>query len=221
MGLLLYSGSRAILRCAFFLGGGMTVSGKENVPAEGPLIVASNHASHLDPMILGAAFDRPLHFMARKTLFDTPVFSWFIRQTFAFPLDREGDSRDALRAFGVRLEGGNAVVMFPEGTRTPDGALQEMKPGIGMLAVRNLAPVVPVYVWGSYFAWPRGKSFPRPHALRVYIGEAIIPDPDKSVRKTEQVRLTEAVGAALAAMERRGREETAITKTTTASGWRT
>lgn len=202
MGLFVYSCSRAFLRVAFSLTGGLKVFGKENVPSGGSLIVASSHASHLDPMILGAAFDRPLHFMARKTLFDTPGFAWLIRQNFAFPLDREGDPRDALRAFGARLEGGNAVVMFPEGTRTPDGALQEMKQGVGMLAVRNLAPVLPVYIWGSYYAWPRGKAYPSPHALRVYIGEPIAPSSDKSVRKAEQERVTAAVGEALRELER-------------------
>ncbi len=202
MGLFIYTCSRTFLRCAFFLGGGLKVSGREHVPADGPLIVACNHASHLDPMILGAAFDRPLHFMARRTLFDTPGFGWLIRQHQAFPLEREGDSRDALRTFGERLEGGNAVVMFPEGTRTLDGALQEMKPGLGMLAVRNGAPVLPVYIWGSYLAWPRGKGFPRPHALRVSIAPPVVPSSDKSLRKAEQQRVTEAAGEALAAMER-------------------
>ena len=202
MGLFVYKCSRAFLRCAFFAGGGLKVFGRENVPREGPLIVACSHASHLDPMILGAVFDRPLHFMARRTLFDVPGFAWLIRQNQAFPLDREGDSREALRAFGERLEDGNAVVMFPEGTRTPDGALQEMKPGLGMLAVRNLAPVLPVYIWGSYLAWPRGKRYPLPHSLRAYIGKTIVPNPDKNVRKAEQLRITEATAEALAEMER-------------------
>ena len=202
MGMFVYTASRTFLRVSFWLGGGLTVHNKERVPPTGPLIVACNHTSHLDPMILGAAFERPLHFMARRTLFDVPVFRWLIRQNFAFPLDRDGDSRDALRAFGERLEKGNAVVMFPEGTRSPDGLLQEMKPGVGMLAVRNLSPVTPVYIWGSYLSWPRGKSFPRPHRLKVYIGETIVPNPDKAVRKSEQARVTEAVGAALREMER-------------------
>lgn len=201
MGQFVYTCSRTFLRVAFFFGGGLKVFGQENVPADGPLIVACNHVSHLDPMILGAAFKRPLHFMARRTLFDVPGFAWLIRHNNAFPLDRGGDSRDALRAFGARLEQGNAVVMFPEGTRSPDGALSEMKPGVGMLAVRNLVPVVPVYIWGSYLAWPRGRSYPRPHSLRVYIGEAITPNSDKTVRKTEQQRITVEVGDALAAME--------------------
>lgn len=202
MGLFVYRCSQAFLRCAFRVMGGLEVRGQENVPASGPLIVACNHASHLDPMILGAAFDRDLHFMARRTLFDVPGFAWLIRQNQAFPLDREGDSRDALRAFGERLDKGCAVVMFPEGTRTHDGAVAAMKPGVGMLAVRNRAPVVPVYVWGSFQAWPRGRSFPRRHRLKTLIAPAIVPSDDKALRKQEQRRVTDEVERALWRMER-------------------
>lgn len=203
---IVYTSSRTFLRVAFWVGGGLTVYGEENVPMTGPLIVACNHASHLDPMILGAAFKRPLHFMARRTLFDVPVFRWLIHHNNAFPLDRDGDSREALRVFGQRLEMGNAVVMFPEGTRSPDGALQEMKPGIGMLAVRNLTPVLPVYNWGSWQSWPRSRNYPLPHRLKTYIGPLIVPNPDKSVRKDEQKRITEETGKQLAELERRAWE---------------
>lgn len=202
MGMFVYTCSRTFLRCAFFLGGGLKVFGRENVPATGPLIVACNHVSHLDPMILGATFDRTLNFLARRTLFDVPVFRWLIRENFAFPLDRDGDSRDALRVFGERLEQGNAVVMFPEGTRSPDGALQEMKPGLGMLAVRNVTPVLPVYIWGSFLSWPRSRKYPSPHRLKVYLGDVVTPSGDKAVRKLEQQRITREVGEALERMER-------------------
>lgn len=202
MSLIVYKSSRTFLRCAFWLGGGLEVHGQENVPPDGPLIVACNHTSHLDPMILGAAFDRSLHFMARRTLFDVPGFAWLIRNNNAFPLDRDGDSREALRVFGERLEMGNAVVMFPEGTRSLDGTVGEMKPGVGMLAVRNTAPVLPVYIWGSFQSWPRGRSFPRPHHLKTYIAPVITPSADKAVRKEEQRRVTEEVAAALRNMER-------------------
>lgn len=197
-----YRCSRLFLRCAFWVTGGLEVHGQDNVPMEGPVIVACNHSSHLDPMILGATFNRDLHFMARRTLFDVPGFCWLITQNQAFPLNREGDSRDALRSFGERLDKGYAVVMFPEGTRSEDGALGEMKPGVGMLAVRNLAPVVPVYIWGSHQAWPRKRKFPRPHHLKAYIGPAIVPSPDKSKRKEEQVRITAEVGSSLRRLER-------------------
>lgn len=176
--------------------------GRENMPMQGPLIVACNHASHLDPMILGAAFQRPLQFLARRTLFDVPGFSWLIRHNNAFPLDRDGDSRDALRVFGDRLEQGHAVVMFPEGTRSPDGVLGEVKPGVGMLSVRNVAPVLPVFIWGSFLSWPRGRSWPRPHRLKTYMGKLIVPSADKTLRKQEQLRVNREVGEALAEMER-------------------
>ncbi|MCC8189576.1 MAG: 1-acyl-sn-glycerol-3-phosphate acyltransferase [Planctomycetes bacterium] len=198
---LTYRFSRQFLRCAFGLTGGLEVHGQEHVPVDGPLIVACNHASHLDPMILGAAFRRDLHFMARRTLFDVPGFNWLIRHNQAFPLDRDGDSREALRAFGERLEKGYAVVMFPEGTRTLDGTLQEFKPGLGMLAVRNAAPVLPVYIWGSFQGWPRGKRFPRPHHLKVYMGDVVVPSGDKAVRKQEQRRITDEVTQAFRSLE--------------------
>ncbi len=199
--------SRALLRVAFRLGGGLEVHGQENVPKTGPLIVACNHTSHLDPMILGAAFDRELHFMARRTLFDVPGFAWLIRNNNAFPLDRDGgDSRDALRAFGERLDRGFAVVMFPEGTRSHDGLVGEMKAGVGMLSVRNAAPVVPVYIWGSYTAWPRGQKYPRLNHLKVYIDPPLVPSADKSLRKEEQRRVTEGVGESLRRLERRAWE---------------
>jgi 1-acyl-sn-glycerol-3-phosphate acyltransferase len=203
MGLRLYCCSRALLRVLFRLGGGLEVRGRERVPPSGPLIIASNHASHLDPMILGTALDRPLAFMARKTLFDNAVFSWFIRAHFAFPLDREGDIREALRAFSDRLAEGNAVVLFPEGTRTRTGKLAEIKAGVGMISVKNAAPVLPAYIWGSYLAWPRSRRFPKPHRLKVLLGEPIVPAPVTSPaqRKAEQLRVADAVRASLLALE--------------------
>lgn len=200
---LVYRFSRQFLRASFWVMGGLDVEGQENVPASGPLIVACNHSSHLDPMILGAAFDRDLHFMARRTLFDVPVFRWLITQNQAFPLNREGDSREALRAFGERLDKGCAVVMFPEGTRSQDGIVGEMKPGVGMLAVRNLAPVLPVYIWGSFQSWPRGKSYPSRHRLKCLSGPVIVPSDDREKRKSEQQRITSEVDKALRALERR------------------
>ena len=192
MSFVCYRITQWCLRRLYRLTGGLEVLGRENIPPEGPLVVASNHASFWDPMILGAAFDRPLHFMARKTLFDVPIFGWLIRQTLAFPLNREGDSREALRAFGTLLDQSHAVLIFPEGTRTRDGALGEIKAGIGMIAVRNRVPVLPLYIWGSYQSWPRHRTIPRPHRFKVVIEPAITADPDAD-RKEEQKRITAEV----------------------------
>lgn len=201
MGLFCYKLTRVSLRILYRLTGGLEVSGGENTPPEGPLIVASNHASFWDPMIMGAAFDRPLHFMARKTLFDVPIFGFLIRQTLAFPLNREGDSREAIRAFGTLLDKGSAVLIFPEGTRSPDGALGEIKSGVGMIAVRNQAPVLPVYIWGSHQSWPRGRTFPRPHRFKVVIGPVIAAADANADRKEEQKRILSEVDQALHRLE--------------------
>ena len=203
MGKAVYRASQSFLRCLFRLMGGLETEDAGKMPPSGSLIVASNHASFWDPMILGAAFDRPLHFMARKTLFDVPLFNWLIRQNNAFPLDREGDSREALRVFGEKLDAGQAVVMFPEGTRSRDGFLGTVRPGVGMLAFRNSTPVLPVYIWGGYQSWPRGRLFPRPHRMRVVAGDVILPLSGGEGRKDGQRRIVAELDSQLRELEKR------------------
>ncbi len=183
---------------------GFKVFGYERIPHEGPLIVASNHASYLDPTILGPACWRPLGFMARRSLFDNRLFGTIIRNLYAFPLEREGDSREALRTFGKRLDEGRAVVLFPEGTRTVTGRIAAIKPGAGMLAVRHKAPVLPVYIWGSYQSWPKSRKLKR-HPLEVYIGEPIYPRPVEGgrERRAEQDRINAELERVLREMEAR------------------
>lgn len=200
MATLLYRAARRLLQGAFWCMGGLQTLGAENMPPDGPLIVACNHASYLDPMLMGAAFTRDFHFMARRTLFDNPLFGWLIRQTQAFPLDRGGDSRDALRQFGALLAQNRAVLLFPEGTRTRTGRLGEVKPGVGLIAVRSNAPVLPVYIWGSFQSWPRGRGLPRPHRFKCVAGPLITPQPDAS-RKEEQARITALVDSELHRLE--------------------
>jgi 1-acyl-sn-glycerol-3-phosphate acyltransferase len=180
--------------------GGLEVKGRENVPADGPLILAANHASYLDPMLLGAALDRSLHFLARRTLFDIPGFGWLIRQNQAFPLERGGDSREAIKIFGDILGRGKAVVVFPEGTRSADGVMGEVRPGIGMLAIRNRAPTLPAYIWGTFQSLPRGGILPRPHRFKVLLGTPV--NSGGGGGKAARLRLTEEVGAAIRNLER-------------------
>jgi len=203
--------SRTGLRIMYKTFFGIEYYGRENIPADGKLIVASNHTSYWDPMVAGAASTRPLGFMARKSLFDVPGFGWLISSLYAFPVNRAGDPRDALRTFAERLDQGASVMMFPEGTRSPDGRLKEFMAGVGMISVRSMAPVLPMYIWGAFQSWPRTQKYPHLHPLRVYFGELIQPADVSGGRakKEEQTRLNTVVENALHALEERAWRENA------------
>lgn len=177
--------------------------GRENIVDDGPLIVASNHTSYLDPMPLGTAFRRPLSFMARKSLFADRFFGWIIRNVYAFPLDREGGTKAALKSFCKRLEQGRAVVIYPEGTRSEDGRLQGIEPGAAMISCRSGAPILPVYVMGTWHCWPRGAKMLKRFPIRVYIGPAIYPAKElpRSQKRAEQERINAELQASLMELE--------------------
>jgi 1-acyl-sn-glycerol-3-phosphate acyltransferase len=155
------------------LGFGLRARGTEHVPMTGKALFVSNHSSFLDSPLVGGASPRTLHFMAKAELFGIPLFGRLIRALNARPVRREGGDAGALRT-GLRvLEDGQALLVFPEGTRGPEGTLREGKPGAGMLAVLSGAPVVPVYIEGSGRAWPRGRRFPRPARVTVTFGKPL------------------------------------------------
>jgi 1-acyl-sn-glycerol-3-phosphate acyltransferase len=141
------------------------------VPATGPVLLVSNHVSVLDPPLIGGAAPRPLVFMAKEELFRIPLFGRLIRALNARPVRRDGSDMRALKAALAVLEEGQAILVFPEGTRGEEGGpLGDGKPGVGMLAVLSGAPVVPVFVSGSGGALPRGQTLPRPAKVRVSFG---------------------------------------------------
>lgn len=144
--------------------------GVERVPAEGAVMIVANHSSVLDPPLVGSVLRRPLTFLAKAELFSIPGFGALIRRLNARPLRREGSDPSALRLALRVLEEGRALLVFPEGTRGPEGVLRPAKAGAGMLAVLSGATVVPAYVSGSGAAWPRGKRLPRPRKVRVTFG---------------------------------------------------
>jgi 1-acyl-sn-glycerol-3-phosphate acyltransferase len=151
----------------------LSALGTESVPREGPLLLASNHLSVLDPAMIGAVLPRELDYMAKTELFRIPGFGPLIRRLNAHPVDRTGSDSAALR-LALRLLGdGRAVLVFPEGTRGTQGQLQPARAGAGMLAVLSGAPVVPVYVEGSGRALPRGAVLPRPRRVTVRFGAPI------------------------------------------------
>jgi 1-acyl-sn-glycerol-3-phosphate acyltransferase len=144
--------------------------GTEHVPRSGALLLVSNHSSVLDPPLVGGASPRQLSFLAKAELFDIPLFGRFIRAVNARPVRREGSDARALKAALRVLEEGKALLVFPEGTRGPEGTLRDAKPGAGMLAVLSGATVVPVLISGSGNALPRGAAFPRPRKAIVRFG---------------------------------------------------
>src|SRR5512136_908206 len=130
--------ARALLGAAF----GLRVEGAGNVPRTGPLLVACNHISELDPPVLGSAMPRTLNFMAKKELFRGSFWRFFFRQLRAFPVDREGVDRAALRKAAEVLAAGNALAVFPEGTRSTDGSMLPPKHGLGFLAASTGSGII-------------------------------------------------------------------------------
>ncbi len=126
----------------------LKVTGVENVPLSGPVIIASNHRSFADPPLIGVSSPRPLHFLAKKELFDFGPFGWLISRLNAHPLNRAAGI-GALKTAQDVLEQGGAVILFPEGRRSRTEELQKPKGGVGMLAVKMGVPVVPVYIQNS------------------------------------------------------------------------
>ncbi|WP_309398041.1 lysophospholipid acyltransferase family protein [Cerasicoccus maritimus] len=156
-----YRNMRASLAAWFYTFNGLQVYGASNVPVEGPFLLACNHASFLDPPVFAVACPRELHFFARNTLWKG-VFGTLITNLNAIPIDRDGE-RDlqAFRRVFAALKDGGTLLVFPEGTRTPDGELHEGKKGIGMIACRAQVPVVPARIFGSYDMWNRHQKLPR------------------------------------------------------------
>lgn len=145
----------------------------ENVPLTGPVILASNHASFIDPPLVGAGLHRPVNYLARESLFRFPILGAILRSWCAVPVDRDGGGAAGLRAILDRLLDGGAILLFPEGTRSKDGNLQPARSGIGLTVIKSDAPVVPVRVFGTFAAFNRHHKFPRPHRIAVKYGRPI------------------------------------------------
>jgi 1-acyl-sn-glycerol-3-phosphate acyltransferase len=152
------------------------VEGEENIPASGGVIIAPNHQSMADPPLVGSAMRRPLHFMAKKELFDVPVLGFLIRRTNAFPVARGKQDIGAFKIVFKLLKSGEAVLVFPEGTRSKDGTIGRARAGVGMIACMTRMPVVPVRVINSNFL---GKFKP----LKVIYGKPLVP-PENCTRET-------------------------------------
>lgn len=158
---------RALYQCYFR----WRVFNPERVPNAGPVILAANHASYIDPPLVGAGLKRSINYLARENLFRFPVLGWVLHRWQVVPVDREGGGAKGLKAILDRLLAGGAIILFPEGTRTRDGKLQPARSGIGLTVIKSTAPVVPVRVFGTFEALGRNKRFPRPSRVAVKYGQ--------------------------------------------------
>ena len=138
-------------------------------------MLISNHLSFFDVFFLGISVRRPLNFVARSTLF-FPIMASLMRSVGAFPIQREGMGASGMKETLRRLRAGGIVTLFPEGTRSPDGELGPLKPGIAVLVTRAGVPIVPVGLAGTFELWPRSRLFPVPHPVRIHYGPAIYPE---------------------------------------------
>jgi 1-acyl-sn-glycerol-3-phosphate acyltransferase len=166
-------------------------SGLNNIPREGGVLAVSNHQSHLDPPLVGAGCPRRMNYLARETLFHPSVFGRFIYSVGAIPLDRGGVGLSGIKESLKRLKRGEMLLVFPEGTRTPDGEIKLFKPGFTTLAVRSKLAILPVAIEGAYRAWPKKAKFPRPRAVNVHYGPPILPKEYENIDERALVALVE------------------------------
>lgn len=128
-------------------------------------IIAANHTSFFDPPLIAASWPEPIHFLARKTLFDVPFLRPLITKLNAHPLKGTNDL-SAFKQAAALLAEGKKILIFPEGTRSDDGKLAPFKTGVAMLAERTKAPIIPCYIHGSFEAWPKQSRFPKPFGYK-------------------------------------------------------
>src|SRR6201997_1320768 len=146
---------------------------RERMIQSGPVILAMNHQSYLDPPLAGTACDRPIYFLARRTLLDVPLLGWLLPKLNVIPVTQEGIDRSAIKALIRVLKAGNGVLVFPEGSRTLDGKVQPAERGLGLVIAKTLAPVVPMRIFGAHEALPRGGGGLHFVPITIVIGEPI------------------------------------------------
>jgi 1-acyl-sn-glycerol-3-phosphate acyltransferase len=149
----------------------LKVYGKENLPEEGGVLLASSHQSYLDPVLVGVQIRRPVSYMANAYLFRNAFFGWLIRSLHAFPVEQGKGDRAAVATCIEKLKAGHALCLFPEGHRTPDGTIKPLQGGIALIARRAGVPIVPVVIDGAFETWPKRSKYPLPGHVHIMYGK--------------------------------------------------
>jgi len=184
--ILLYNAFHIVARLTAVAFYRIRVTGRENWPEEGGALVCSNHQSFFDPVLVGLCCERRLNYLARANLFKFPLKP-FIQALNAIPVNRDGTGLDGLKETMKRLRKGEMVLIFPEGTRTRTGQLQDLKPGFVAVARKCKVPIVPIVFDGVYQAWPRDQKLPWFGTVHVQVGAPICPEQIASLSDDELV----------------------------------
>ncbi len=180
----------------------MRVIHSERLLEEGGVIYASNHASYLDPPIIGICCQKPIHYLARKTLMKWPVLGPIFPSLNVVPVDRDGTDMSALKTIIKLIRAGERTIIFPESTRTLDGTLGPARPGLGLVVAKTKAPVVPMRIFGSYEAFPKGAKKIRLARITVVIGEPIhFTDADLAGGRDAYLTISQRVMDAISALK--------------------
>ena len=172
---MIYVVMRAAVRVVAWivLGRRLRIEGLERIPRRGAALIVGNHVGTVDPVLLGihiARFD--VFYMAKSELFRNPALGWLFRRCHVFPVVRDSPDRGALRAALRHLDSGHVLLVYPEGTRSADGRVQQAHPGAGFIARHSGVPIIPVASWGSERVLPKGAWLPRRADVHQRIGEA-------------------------------------------------
>ncbi len=198
-----YRGVRLTARIAAAVVFCLRTEGQQHLDFDGGGMLLSTHQSMLDPVLIGLVPNRRLNYLARKTLFKNSLFGFLIGLLDAIEIDRERSGLAGLREMLKRLQRGELVLMFPEGTRTSDGNLAPLKPGFIPVARRSQVPLMPIAIVGAYDCLPKGTKLPMRRPIAVVFGAPI---PSSVYMPMTDAEILEALGARLNELHARGKE---------------
>lgn len=178
---------------------GLKIEGREKVPMQGPVVLASNHMSFLDPIAMGVACPRPVSYISRDDVFKYPILSWLLPRLYVIPVARGAGDLGAIKAAIRILKEGMAFGIFPEGRRSRTGAIEPFKTGAAAIALRTGATVVPAAIIGSDKAWPVGSSPRLRRRIKVIFGDPIVLPAGKADHQTME-EVTQRLEAAVTAL---------------------